>query len=112
MSEQCLFCRIAGGEIEADVVLDAADVVAFRDIAPQAPLHLLVIPRRHFRDVAAVVREDPALGGRLLAAAADLAEEYGGDYRIVANTGPEAGQSVWHAHLHLLGGRPMAWPPG
>lgn len=112
MSEQCLFCRIADGEIEADVVLDEADVVAFRDIAPQAPLHLLVIPRQHFRDVAAVVRQDPALGGRLLAAAADLAEHYGGDYRMVANTGPEAGQSVWHAHVHVLGGRPMVWPPG
>ena len=112
MTEQCLFCRIASGEIEADVVLDEADIVAFRDIAPQAPLHLLVIPRLHLRDVAAVVRQDPALGGRLLAAAADLAEEYGGDYRLVANTGPQAGQSVWHAHVHVLGGRPMAWPPG
>jgi histidine triad (HIT) family protein len=112
MSDQCLFCSIAAGEIGADVVLDEPDILAFRDIAPQAPLHVLVIPRSHHRDIAAVVREDADLGGRILAAAAGLAEEYGGDYRLVANTGAGAGQSVWHAHVHVLGGRPMGWPPG
>jgi histidine triad (HIT) family protein len=110
--EDCLFCSIAAGEIPADVVLDEPDIVAFRDIAPQAPLHVLVIPRRHHRDMAAVVRDDADLGGRMLAAAAALAEEFGGDYRLVANTGPGAGQSVWHAHVHVLAGRPMGWPPG
>lgn len=112
MSDDCLFCRIAEGSIGADIVLDEPEIVAFRDIAPQAPLHVLVIPRRHYRDVGAVVRDDPALGGRLLAAAAALAAGSGDAYRLVANTGAEAGQSVWHAHVHVLAGRPMGWPPG
>ena len=112
MSDDCLFCRIAAGAINADIVLDEPDIVAFRDIAPQAPLHVLVIPRRHYRDVGAVARDDAALGGRMLGAAAALAEQTGGAYRLVANTGAEAGQSVWHAHVHVLAGRPMGWPPG
>lgn len=112
MTDTCLFCRIAAGEIPADLVRDEPDLLAFRDISPQAPLHALVIPRRHYPDLAAVVRDDPALGGRLVAAAADLADATGGDYRLVANTGPDAGQTVFHAHLHVLAGRPMTWPPG
>lgn len=109
--ESCIFCRVAGGAIPTPFVYEDGDAVAFRDIQPQAPVHLLVVPRRHV----ASLREagDEALLGRLLAAARQAAAQAGLEqYRIVINTGADAGQSVFHLHLHVLGGRRMAWPPG
>ena len=110
----CLFCRIVAGEIPADVVLETPDSVAFRDINPQAPVHVLVIPRAHHPDVGTLATADPELAGRLLrdVAAVAAAEGVGGGYRLVFNTGAEAGQSVFHVHGHVLGGRGMVWPPG
>jgi len=112
---ECLFCRIVAGEIPADVVRETDDTVAFRDIDPKAPVHVLVVPRAHHADAGSVAAADPALAGRLLAAAAAVAEQEGltdGGYRIVLNTGTGAGQTVFHVHAHVLGGRPLLWPPG
>lgn len=112
-SEDCLFCKIVAGEIPGDVVLSNDDVVGFRDVNPVAPTHVLVVPRRHAANAAATAAEDPALLGALVSAAADVAAAEGlDDYRLVLNTGASAGQSVFHTHLHVLGGRAMAWPPG
>ncbi|HZS33809.1 MAG TPA: HIT domain-containing protein [Methylomirabilota bacterium] len=112
----CIFCKIAAGEMKAAEVKRTPEAVAFRDIKPVAPTHVLVIPVRHVPAVRdARTDEDRALLGRLLALAAEVAAELGldrGGYRIVTNTGPDAGQSVDHLHLHLLGGRRMSWPPG
>ena len=110
----CLFCKIVAGEIPSDRVLEDDDVVAFRDIAPRAPTHVLIVPRRHVPDMHALTDADDHLLGRLFAAARRIADDAGlaKGYRVVTNVGPEAGQSVFHLHLHLLGGRPMAWPPG
>jgi histidine triad (HIT) family protein len=115
MSEGCLFCRIAAGEIPAQRVYEDDEVVAFRDINPQAPTHIQVIPRRHIASVNELRPEDAALVGRLFLVARELAEKEGvagKGYRLVMNTGPAAGQTVEHIHLHLLGGRPLHWPPG
>ena len=112
-TEDCLFCKIVAGEVPADLVLTTDHVVVFRDIAPAAPTHVLAVPRDHHPDVAASAAADPEAVGRLVAAAAEVASREGlEDYRLVLNTGAEAGQSVFHTHLHLLGGRPMTWPPG
>jgi histidine triad (HIT) family protein len=112
----CLFCRIVAGEIPAKVAKRTADAVAFHDIDPKAPVHVLVIPSRHVAAVrGAAGPEGQAMLGRLLAFTAEVASELGLDsrgYRIVTNTGPDAGQSVDHLHLHLLGGRKLTWPPG
>lgn len=112
----CIFCRIASGEIPATIVKRSGDAVAFRDLDPRAPTHVLIIPTKHLPAVRdADSDEDLQLLGRLLAFTADVASELGldhGGYRIVTNTGPDAGQSVAHLHLHLLGGRRMTWPPG
>ncbi len=112
----CLFCRIAAGEIPAQIVKRTADAVAFRDIDPRAPTHVLIIPQTHVAAVRdADGREGELLLGRLLRFTAEVAAELGldpGGYRIVTNTGKEAGQSVDHLHFHLLGGRRMTWPPG
>lgn len=110
----CLFCRIVAGEIPADVVHADDDLIAFRDIAPKAPVHVLVIPRKHVASLAEAGEEDEALLGRLLAAAGDIARQLGvGDaFRVAVNSGAGAGQSVFHLHLHVLGGRPFDWPPG
>jgi histidine triad (HIT) family protein len=109
----CLFCRIVAGEIPGDVVHSTDRVVAFRDVAPVAPTHVLVVPREHTADAAATAADDPALVGALVAAAAEVAGLEGlDDYRLVFNTGAGAGQSVFHTHLHVLGGRSMTWPPG
>ncbi|MFN8619388.1 MAG: histidine triad nucleotide-binding protein [Chloroflexota bacterium] len=111
----CLFCRIAAGEIPATIVHQDDLVVAFRDISPQAPTHILLIPRRHLASVGDVADGDGELLARLMTTATRLATDAGLDrsgYRLVTNTGPDAGQSVAHLHWHLLGGRPMAWPPG
>ena len=112
----CLFCRIVAGEIPAKVAKRTADAVAFHDIDPKAPVHVLVIPTKHVPAVRAADGADgEAMLGRLLAFSAQVATELGLDgrgYRIVTNTGPDAGQSVDHLHLHVLGGRKMTWPPG
>jgi len=110
----CLFCRIVAGEIPATVVHETDEVLAFRDIAPQAPTHVVVIPKAHHADAAALTAADPALAGRLLAAGAEVAAAEGlsDGYRFVVNTGADGGQTVFHVHLHVLGGRAMTWPPG
>lgn len=109
----CLFCRIAAGEIPAEVVYSDDAVVAFRDVNPRAPTHVLVIPRRHIPSAADLTDADGPTLAALFAALRQVAEESGlRGYRIVTNVGAEAGQSVFHLHLHLLGGRAMTWPPG
>ena len=111
MSADCLFCRIVAGELPAEVVYRAEAVTAFRDIAPAAPTHLVVVPDRHVGSLADL--EDAGLGGALLAACRQVALEAGlSGYRVVTNVGADGGQSVAHLHLHVLGGRPMRWPPG
>jgi histidine triad (HIT) family protein len=112
MSADCLFCRIARGEIPATFVAQNDDCVAFRDIDPKAPTHVLVIPRAHVASLAETT--DPSVVGKLALMAADIAKQEGLDrgYRTVINTGPDAGQTVHHIHLHLLGGRQLHWPPG
>ena len=115
MPEQnCLFCKIAAGEIPAQLVREDEHTVAFRDINPQAPTHLLVIPRRHIASLADAAGSDEQVLGRVLLAAAEVARAEGltsGGYRTVFNTGAGAGQSVFHVHAHVLGGRPLSWPP-
>lgn len=114
-ASECIFCRIAAGEMDADIVHEDDQVLAFRDINPQAPTHILVIPREHVARVGDLEERHTDLVGRLFLAAAELAAEDGVDetgYRLVMNTGAGAGQSVFHIHLHLLGGRPLSWPPG
>lgn len=107
----CIFCQIAGGATSTPFVYEDDEVVAFRDIQPQAPVHLLVVPRRHIASLNEAL-DEPSLG-RLLAAARRAAAQAGlQQYRVVVNTGADAGQSVLHLHLHVLGGRVMAWPPG
>lgn len=110
----CIFCRIVAEEIPADVVHRNDRVMAFRDVAPQAPTHVLVIPLDHHENAAATAGADPQALAELVEVAALVAAEDGldGHYRLVLNTGTGVGQSVFHTHLHLLGGRPMTWPPG
>lgn len=112
---ECLFCRIANGESNADIVYDDGEVLAFRDINPVAPHHLLIIPRRHIATVNDMKTEDAALFGRLHLAAAKLADEHGfaaQGYRLTMNCGRDGGQTVFHVHLHLMAGRHLRWPPG
>jgi histidine triad (HIT) family protein len=109
----CLFCRIVSGEIPADVVHSSDSVLAFRDVTPQAPTHILIIPTTHHDNVAEQAQVDPASVGNLITVAGQIAEAEGlPGYRLVVNTGAEGGQSVFHTHLHLLGGRSLNWPPG
>jgi histidine triad (HIT) family protein len=111
----CLFCRIVNGEIPARKVLEDDDVVAFEDINPQAPTHVLVIPRRHIASLDAMTEGDEVAVGRTFRRASELARKLGvaeEGYRVVVNNGPGAGQTVFHIHVHLLGGRPLNWPPG
>jgi histidine triad (HIT) family protein len=111
----CLFCRIVAGEIPSTKVHDDDLVFAFRDIAPRAPTHILVIPRDHIASAADLTEADGPMLGRLFAVAAKLARDEGiaeGGYRLVSNVGRLGGQSVDHLHFHLLGGRPFSWPPG
>lgn len=113
MSPDCLFCRIVSGEIPARIVDETEDSIAFRDITPQAPVHVLVIPRRHVDSLAAA--GDEAELGRLLALAGRVAVSEGiaeSGYRVVINTNDDGGQTVHHLHIHVLGGRRMSWPPG
>ncbi|HEV8165206.1 MAG TPA: histidine triad nucleotide-binding protein [Actinomycetota bacterium] len=110
----CLFCKIVAKEIPADVVLDRDDVLAFRDVNPQAPTHVLVIPKDHLKSLEAVGAGHEALLASLVDAVNEVARNDGvdGGFRVVTNIGAAAGQSVDHLHLHVLGGRPMRWPPG
>ncbi|HJR37120.1 MAG TPA: histidine triad nucleotide-binding protein [Nocardioidaceae bacterium] len=110
----CLFCKIVGGEIPADVVHETETTLAFRDIEPQAPTHVLVIPRNHLPNAAELAAKEPDVAVDLLNAAAAVAEQEGLDdgYRLLFNTGRSANQLVFHVHLHVLGGRQMGWPPG
>ncbi|NOX08426.1 MAG: histidine triad nucleotide-binding protein [Gammaproteobacteria bacterium] len=111
----CLFCKMVSGEIQADALYETDDVLAFRDISPQAPFHALVIPKRHIATLNDVVPEDAVLMGELFLAAAHIAKEADIDaagYRSVLNCNAGAGQTVFHLHLHVLGGRGMTWPPG
>jgi histidine triad (HIT) family protein len=115
MSE-CIFCRIVAGEIPAREVARTADAVAFHDLNPQAPTHVLVVPSTHLANAAATDNEEgERIAGRLVRFAAQVAEQLGlgaRGYRLVMNVGPDGGQSVAHLHVHLLGGRRMSWPPG
>jgi len=114
-SEDCIFCKIAAGEMPSDLVYEDEDCVAFRDINPQAPTHILVIPRKHVVGLAEAQHEDETLLGKLMLAAAQIADDEGlneSGYRVVVNWGPDSGMAVPHLHLHVLGGRAMAWPPG
>jgi histidine triad (HIT) family protein len=111
----CLFCRIVAGEIPATIVLSNTDAVVIRDVKPQAPVHVLVIPRAHFQDATDLARKDQGLFGRLMATAVDAADQEsltGSGYRLVLNSGTDGGQTVDHLHIHVLGGRRMSWPPG
>jgi histidine triad (HIT) family protein len=113
VADECLFCRIVRKEIPATIVAESADCIAFRDINPQAPTHVLVIPRDHVSSLNEAT--DAAAIGRLALFAAQIAKKEGiaeRGYRAVFNTNTDAGQTVFHVHLHLLGGRPMRWPPG
>jgi histidine triad (HIT) family protein len=111
----CIFCRIVQKTLPARILLEDALCLAFEDISPKAPCHILIIPKKHIESLNSMNEEDGLLIPRLLAVARELAEEKGiatSGYRVVINTGPDAGQSVFHIHFHLLGGRQMAWPPG
>ena len=109
----CLFCRVVAGDLPATVVRESAGTVSFRDLAPQAPTHVLVVPRPHYPTAGALAAADPGLLAELVGEAAAVADAEGLDaHRLVFNTGAGAGQSVFHVHGHVLGGRPMRWPPG
>ena len=111
----CLFCGIVDGKVKANLVYQDDAVVAFKDIAPRAPVHILIIPRKHVAGVSDIAESDRALIGAIFQVAAKLAREHGiaeSGYRVVVNSGADAGQSVFHIHYHLLGGRQLGWPPG
>ncbi len=113
--DSCIFCRIVAGTIQAKIVHQDDQVLAFEDINAQAPVHILVIPKRHVAAVQDCADGDQALLGKLLLTCAEVARARklnGSGYRIVTNTGADSGQTVFHLHLHVLGGRPMGWPPG
>lgn len=113
MSSDCLFCKIAAGDIPAEKLYEDDEMLAFRDIAPQAPVHFLVIPKKHIQDPASLVTDDEALMGKMIRVGSQVAKENGiTDFRLVFNNGAEAGQAVFHIHLHVLGGRSLNWPPG
>ena len=115
MAQECLFCEIVAGEMKADVVHSSDNVVAFRDINPQAPTHILIVPKEHIESARAIRDKHGELLAEITITAAHLAKADGIDrsgWRLVTNVGPDAGQSVHHLHYHLLGGRTMGWPPG
>jgi histidine triad (HIT) family protein len=115
MADDCLFCRLVLGEIPSDRVLETDDLIAFRDIAPQAPTHILIIPRDHIASLSDAGEDHRALLGSIQLAAVELARAEGIDeagWRLVTNVGDEGGQSVHHLHYHLVGGRRLGWPPG
>lgn len=110
--DDCLFCRIVAGKIPATVVYEDADILALNDVFPRAPFHVLVVPRKHVATLSDL--DDEALGGRLLQVVRRVARQggVGDNFRLVVNNGDHAGQTVWHLHFHVLGGREFAWPPG
>jgi histidine triad (HIT) family protein len=111
----CIFCKIATGELSTDKVYEDDQALAFRDLHPQAPTHLLIIPKEHLESLNDASQSDEKVLGHLLRLAPKIANQLGiaeTGYRAVVNTGPDGGQSVFHLHVHLLGGRPMTWPPG
>ncbi len=109
----CIFCKIANGEIQAQIIYQDEDVVGFKDLNPQAPSHILIIPVKHIENLAYAKEEDVLLLGKIQLAAAKIAKELGlKDFRLVANNGKGAGQSVFHLHYHLMGGRRFLWPAG
>lgn len=110
----CLFCKIANKELDSEVVTESDDILAFRDINPAGPTHVLIVPKRHVGSVNELSRADGDLLGEIFETVARIAkdENLDGGYRVVTNVGPDAGQSVHHLHFHLIGGRQMAWPPG
>ena len=111
--DDCLFCSIVAGEIPAQVVAETDTALAFRDVNPQAPLHVLVVPRTHVANAAELAEREPETVAELVRVAEQVSTDAGHDsYRLVLNTGADAGQSVFHAHLHVLAGRVQAWPPG
>ena len=115
MTTSCLFCRIGSGELSSSVVFEDERVLAFDDLHPAAPVHVLIVPKKHLTSVNDAVADDEALLGHLFVAARAVAAKKGvaqSGYRVVMNTGEHAGQSVHHMHLHVLGGRDMEWPPG
>ena len=115
MADDCLFCRIVNGDVPADVVARSDRALAFRDITPQAPTHVLVIPTEHYANADELAHGDAGLAAEVLGLGAQVAQQEGiaaSGYRFVFNTGAGAGQTVFHVHLHVLGGRPMGWPPG
>jgi histidine triad (HIT) family protein len=114
MPPSCLFCKIVSGDIPAKRLYEDDRVLAFPDINPQAPVHILIIPKQHLASHAHATPEDAAMLGHLISAAGEIvrAKNLANGYRLVINTGPDGGQTVDHLHIHLLGGRPMAWPPG
>ena len=115
MADNCLFCKMVSGEMTPDIVYQNEEVLAFRDINPQAPVHVLIIPKRHVTTLNDMNDDDADLAGALLVAAARVAKQLGvaeAGYRTVVNTNREGGQVVFHVHMHLLAGRRMKWPPG
>ena len=115
MTAACIFCKIVEKEIPAKIAFEDSDLLAFHDIRPQAPVHIQIIPKKHIARVSELTKETADVAARLVLAANRLAAELGvaePGYRLVFNCNPAAGQSVYHLHLHLLGGRPMSWPPG
>lgn len=113
--DNCLFCKIILGEISADIIYESSNVIAFRDINPQAPIHILIIPKKHIATINDISSKDHKIIGSLYSAAREIALNEGIDdigYRTVMNCNEAAGQTVFHIHLHLLGGRPFSWPPG
>jgi len=113
MAENCIFCKIIRGEIPAAKLFEDDELLAFRDISPAAPLHFLVIPKKHISGPAAVTAEDEQLVGKMLRIGSEIAKKEGvEDFRVVFNNGAQAGQTVFHIHMHILGGRSLNWPPG
>lgn len=111
----CIFCDIVAKKIPAKIVYESDDVLAFEDISPQAPIHILIIPKKHISNILEIESNDGKLLGNLLEAIRELVSKYNLNergFRVVTNTGDEGGQTVHHLHFHLLGGRPLSWPPG
>jgi len=112
MDTDCLFCKIVAGEIPAERVAETELICAFRDVNPQAPTHVLVVPKRHEPDIGTLAAADPASAIAVLDLAREVADGVGGSYRLVFNTGSDAQQTVFHCHAHVIAGRPLTWPPG
>jgi len=115
VADECIFCRIARGELGTEYVAESEHNVAFRDLSPQAPVHVLIVPRRHFAALREIETDDWRVTADALALASEVARNHGlydGGYRVITNDGPDAGQTVSHLHFHLLGGRQLTWPPG